>query len=253
MKKLGYLVLILGVTFIRTYAQSEPNTFTNSIEKAHKKQQFLSKKVLSYDIAVMFGGKNHLEAKVTQTVGGDKIKIEKSNGATILFDGNEVYATGISKEKLGGARFDIFTWPYFTNLPYKLNDKGTVWSNFETKPFYKKTFNTGKLSFTAGTGDAPDDWYIIYQNPTTKIVEGAAYIVSFGKGKEAAEKEPHAVKFNEFKSVSNIPIPVSWTFHLWTDKEGYGTQVGDVSLKNVLFLDEANFSKPENATKVVAP
>jgi len=116
-------------------------------------------------------------------------------------------------------------------------------------------FYTAKLTFEKGTGDAPDDWYIVYKNPKTNVLEGAAYIVSFGKGVEEAEKEPHAIKFNDFTIVEGIPLATNWTFHLWTDVDGYGGQIGEVKLKNIKFLEdtEALFNRPENSKLIGAP
>jgi len=104
-----------------------------------------------------------------------------------------------------------------------------------TKIWGEAIFYTAKLTFEKGTGDAPDDWYIVYKNPKTNVLEGAAYIVSFGKGVEEAEKEPHAIKFNDFTIVEGIPLATNWTFHLWTDVDGYGGQIGEVKLKNIKF------------------
>ncbi len=253
MKKSLFILGISSLFSLGMNAQSNAASFTSSIEQVHQKEAFFKKKGLTYDIDIKFGGQPYLNGKVTQTTGGDKIKIEKSDGSTILYDGTNVVASGIDKEKLGGARFDIFTWPYFTGFPYKLNDPGTQWSEFGKKAWGNHQLNTAKLTFVSGTGDAPDDWYVVYQNPTTKILEGAAYIVSFGKGKEAAEKEPHAVKYSNFISVDGIPIPTKWTYHMWTPEKGYGQQIGEATLNNVLFLETADFSKPQNALEVVAP
>lgn len=251
MKKLAILIFVLG--FTQVHSQTDATSFTGLSETAHKKDLFSSKKILTYDIAIEFGGQPRLNGKITQTTGGDKIKIEKTSGAIIVFDGTNVMASGIEKEKLQRARFDVFTWAYFIGLPFKLNDKGTQWSEFGEKPWGNHQLNTAKLTFESGTGDAPDDWYVVYQNSTTKIIEGAAYIVSFGKGREAAEKKPHAVKYTNYVSVGGVPIPTKWTFHMWTPEKGYGAQIGEVVLSNVIFLENADFYTLRKAIKVDMP
>ena len=224
--------------------------FTKEIEVTHKKVDFMSNEIVSYDLVVQFGDKEYLAAKFTQTVSGSKIKMERTNGETVIYDGTEVY-TNKADANLSKDRFDIFTWPYFVTIPYKLNDEGTVWSDFQDKSFYGETVPTGKLSFEANVGDAPDDWYVVYKDAKNYLV-GAAYIVSFGKGKEAAEKEPHAVKYTNFSEVNGIPFAKDWTYHLWTTETGFGDQIGEATLTNVIFskANDTLFKKPENTTLV---
>lgn len=246
-KKIVLAILLFQVTIFT--AQEKPQ-FTSSIEEAHKKEAFMSQKYLKYTIDITFGGKQHLKGEITQETGGGKIKIEKQDGSLIIFDGKEVYSLGIKEEDMGAARFDIFTWSYFLGLPYKLNDQGTIWSNFEENKWGTKNFDTGKLTFESGTGDAPDDWYIIYKNPETNMLGGAAYIVTFGKGKEKAEKEPHAIKYNKIKLIKSIPIATNWTFYMWSLKKGYEKVIGEVKLSNIKFINEAEFIVPQKAKKV---
>lgn len=249
--------LITSVVFFTAvslgFAQNSTDAFVSSVEKTHQKEAFLNKEAVTMNIDVKFGGQDYLKGTLTQTTGGGKIKIEKTDGSVIMFDGSKVYAKGIAEDKLAGARFDIFTWSYFLSLPYKLNDKGTKWSEAVSKKWGETFYNTAKLSFESGTGDAPDDWYVLYQNPETKVLEGAAYIVSYGKGKEAAEKEPHAIKYDGFKTVGVVPFATSWSFHMWNDKEGYGKQIGSVELSNVKFTTIPDLKIPNDAVVVEAP
>lgn len=232
------------------------NSFTQSIEKAHNKEIFLNKNAVSYEVEVAFGGNTILEGTITQLTNGGKIRIDKKDGTKIIFDGNQAFLCPKDKQD-PMARFHIFTWSYFFSFPYKLNDEGTKWGSVVNKNWgnMKFMYPTSKLTFAKGTGDAPDDWYVLYKNPNTDILEGSAYIVSFGKGVKEAEKEPHAIKFNDFITIENVPFATNWTFHLWNDSEGYGDQIGEVKLSNIKFLENtrALFNKPENSILIEAP
>lgn len=219
--------------------------FTQSIEQAHKIKSFLSHKVVQYNIELAFGGNPRLNASITQTTDGSKIKIENKNGSTIYFDGTNVY--GFPKEaNFKGARFDIFTWSYFFALPYKLNDQGTTWGKVKNHKWGESEYSTSKLSFAAEVGDTPDDWYLVYKNPQTALLEGAAYIVSFGKELTKAEANPHAIKYANFTTVEGIPFATQWTFHNWSLEKGYTDLLGEGIIADIKFTDAplTFFAKP---------
>ncbi|WP_010181141.1 DUF6503 family protein [Aquimarina agarilytica] len=228
--------------------------FTQKIELTHKKEAYLNHKAISFDINVKFGGKDYLSGTLTQLTNGTKIRLDNKNTTKVIYNGDDVFICPKTAE-IGGSRFDIFTWSYFFNLPYKLNDPGTIWSTPTKKPLNGSLHQTEKLSFETGIGDAPDDWYIVYKNAIDNTLAGAAYIVSFGKDLAAAEKEPHSIKFNNYQNVDGIPISKKWTFHNWNEKDGYGDQIGEATISNVKFLDVDNalFAKPEDSKPVLAP
>ncbi len=228
--------------------------FTQKIEEIHKKEAYLNHKAVSFDIDIKFGGKDYLTGTLTQLTDGTKIRLDNKNNTKVIYNSEEVFICPKNAE-IGGSRFDIFTWSYFFNLPYKLNDPGTIWSSPLKRPLNGSLHQTEKLSFTPGTGDAPDDWYVVYKNQIDHTLAGTAYIVSFGKDLATAEKEPHAIKYNNYQNVDGIPISKKWTFHNWNDKEGYGDQIGEVTISNVKFLNAENslFAKPEDSKVVPAP
>lgn len=233
----------------------EGNLFTNSIEAAHKKQAYLEKDMLQFDIQVSFGGNIILDATLTQYTDGSKIRIDNRDQSYIVFDGDQVLMSP-ANANAGMARFHIFTWSYFLNLPYKLNDKGTIWSEVTNRVWGEaQTFTSSKLTFNNGVGDAPDDWYIVYKHPNTDILEGAAYIVTFGKVVAEAEKEPHAIKYDNFQYVADIPIATNWTFHMWEEAKGYGDKIGEATISNISFLDKnaSLFQQPDSFQVVKAP
>jgi len=232
----------------------EITPFTRKIEDAHKKDFFMNKKAIQYDIAIAFGGKSRMEATITQLTDGTKIRIDNKSGKKIVFDGKEVFA--ISEDSLsGGERFDIFTWSYFFAMPYKLNDEGTNWGKESKAKWGESLYDVSKLSFDKGIGDSSKDWYQVYKNPETDVMEGAAYIVSFGKDLEKAESDPHSIRFSDFVTVEGVPFASTWSFHNWNMEQGYTDALGVAKLSNLKFvsLSKGLFDKSENAILVPKP
>ncbi|MBF4985270.1 heat-shock protein Hsp90 [Nonlabens mediterrranea] len=229
--------------------------FTAAIEMAHKKDLFLEKDAIQYDFSVAFGGNTIFEGVVTQETDGSMIHMTKENGSVIVFDGNQVYATDAEDLKNPMTRFHIFTWPYFFSMPYKLNDKGTIWEEEEMMTWGDASFPTARLSFENGVGDTSEDWYEVYKNPDNNVLAGVAYIVSYGKGVEEAEKEPHAAKYNELTTIDGVPFATNWSFHNWTSQDGYTDQIGLATIKNIKFVNKEKsfYAQPDGAGVVSMP
>lgn len=249
MKNNFILSICLFLSFFgKQYAQNESNdgkSFTTSIEKAHEQDKFNSNNAVAYTLKLSFGGSPRIDAKITQLTDGSKIRIDYADGKTVIFDGSQVYGFPKTAD-FKGARFDIFTWSYFFALPYKLNDGGTNWANTEKHKWGGTDYPTNKLTFNDGVGDTPDDWYIIYKNPESSLLEGAAYIVSYGKDLAKAEADPHAIKYANFTTTNEVPFATQWTFHNWNLEKGYTDQLGEGTLSNIEFVkkEASFFAKP---------
>lgn len=234
----------------------EINEFTAAIEMAHKKDAFLDKDAVQYDFSVAFGGNTIFEGVITQETDGSMIHMMKKDGSIIVFDGDKVFASNEADLTNPMTRFHIFTWPYFFSMPYKLNDAGTIWEDEKAMTWGGDTaFPTARLSFENGVGDTSEDWYEVYKNPETNVLAGVAYIVSYGKGVEAAEKEPHAAKYNELTMVDDVPFATNWSFHNWNPEDGYTNQIGLATIKNIQFVNKEDsfYAQPDGAGEVAMP
>lgn len=210
-------------------------TPVETIENAYNKDVFLSNEAIELDMVISFGGKERLNGKMTYLTNSTKGKIELKDGTFIYFDGEKVFhSPNLINDKV--ARFDAYTWMYFLLFPTKLSDQGTIWSNVEVSKLNDKTYNTQRLTFEANTGDAPDDWYIVYSHPKTNMIDYAAYIVTVNKSTEAAESDPHAIGYSNYKKIDGVPIAHNWEFYEWSKDAGLGKVIGNTTINNVKFV-----------------
>ncbi|RZS93118.1 DUF6503 family protein [Aquimarina brevivitae] len=226
---------------------------TQNVEKAHKKEAFLEKTAISFDIVVRFGNSTVLDGKITQLTNSTKIRIDKKDGTKLIYNGEKVMLYP-ADAKYSNARFDIFTWSYFFAMPYKLNDPGVVMEVKKDRSLDNEIYTSAKLSFNKGTGDAPDDWYIIYVNPKNHVLTAAAYIVTFGPNNTVAkaERDPHMIIYKDYAMVNDIPISTQWDFYEWKDGEGKNKKLGEAMLTNVGFIENAAslFEEPDDYKEV---
>ncbi len=229
-------------------AVSPAVAFAQGIERAHNKTDWDSNKAVSFDIVLKFGGQERLNAKITSLTNSTKVRVDKNNNTQLIYDGNNVYLCPENAEPKG-ARFDMFTWQYFFALPFKLTDPGTNWEGLESVEMDGNTYDLGKLSFGDNIGDAPDDWYVVYQERETGLLHAAGYIVTFGTDQEKAEEDPHAIVYSYYKVINGIPVATKWTFHNWNLKDGFGEQLGEATLSNITFFNAEDklFEKPKDS------
>ncbi len=229
--------------------------FAASIEQAHGASAWRARRALQSSIVVQFGSATAIDGTMLMETNGARSRFELKDGTILVFDGDHAWVSPAAAS-FARARFHTRTWPYFLAAPMKLRDPGTTLELSGSRDLFGKACATAKLSFEAGVGDSPDDWYVIYQDPETKRLSGLAYVVTYGKSLEEAEKEPHAVRYENFVTVDGVMIPTEWSFWLWSEAEGfYGNPIGKVTLSDVRFADppDSAFAKPEDAKEDTMP
>lgn len=233
--------------------QAPKSMFVKQLETAHAVDKFYKNEAIAFDINLTWGGEPRLKGRITSMTNSTKVKMEKADGSTIIYDGNDVYFSPDTADA-GGARFAIFTWQYFVMAPFKYSDPGTNWEDMgKMKVSNDQVCEAAKLTFNSGVGDAPDDWYIAFRNPETNLTDGMAYIVTGGKkSQEEAEKRISAVTYHDYEVVNGVPIPMNMKFWYFDMEKGLQNQKGAATVSNIEFLTEekANFEVPKNSKPV---
>lgn len=235
--------------------RAEPSVpIVQSMLDAHAVAAFQQKEAIAMDISLFWGGQQRMEARLTTLTNSGKIRMDRADGTSLIYDGEQVYLSPDTAQ-WPRARFDIFTWHYFMMAPFKFNDPGTNWEDMGTMPLDSTTSDmpAAKLTFSSGTGDAPDDWYITYQDTQSELLKGMAYIVTYSSTQEEAEEEPHAIEYADYQSVDGIPVSREWHFRMWSEEEGMGAQIGRAVISNVSFVSDPDFTVPQGAKVVPAP
>lgn len=229
--------------------------FATPIERAHGIGSWQSKDVLSAKIEVKFGENTALNGEMIMETTGGKRRLELEDGTIAVFDGEHAWVSP-DTSAMEMARFHLLTWPYFLAAPMKLQDPGTKLEDKGKLPLGDKEYPAAKLTFENGTGDTPDDWYVLYRDPDNDRLHAMGYIVTYGKGKEKASEEPHAIVYNDYKEVEGVQIPTLWNFYMWSEEEGISDEkIAEVALKDPKFVEvpENAFTKPAGAVEAKLP
>ena len=164
------------------------------------------------------------------------------------WDGEQAWITpGDTAHFAYNTRFWSLTPIYFLGQPFVFDGEGVQLERLPDQTFNGQSYNAVKVSFAAGTGDAPDDYYIAYFDPTTKRQEVIRYIVSypgyFEKGKHLPEK---FMTLHDFQTVDGITLPTAYRTH-WTVDNQPGEHITDIAVSQIKFMPDlptAHFEAP---------
>lgn len=151
-------------------------------------------------------------------------------------------------------RFWSLTPYFFMAQPFVLEGKGTNLELLDQVEFKENLYDVVKVTFEAGTGDAPDDYYVLYFNTKSSKLEVIRYVVSypgyFEKGKHTPEK------FMELlgeQTVDGITFPKNYKTYWLTEKNTPGEHITDIKLSEIEFLPEleSSYFEVPNDAKVL--
>ena len=256
---LGLLAAALSMGFPGRIAlavePAEAAAFAASIEAAHGKGPWAAAKALQARLSLTFGGRPALAGTILFRTNLAASRIELEDGTVAVFDGASAWVAP-SSSKLERARFHLLTWPYFAALPMKLRDPGTHLRALGKRSLRGKPYEASRLTFDPGVGDTPDDWYVLYRDPSSGRLAAAAYIVTYGKEAAAASKEPHAITYEDYVPVGGAQVATTWKFWHWSEQGGItGQPIGGGKLSDLKFIEPAPdaFARPAAAREDKLP
>ena len=175
-------------------------------------------------------------------------------GATARFgyNGEAAWITPAKDAFPSGPRFWSTTPFYFVGIPFVLADEGAVYTRLPDAPLDGAPHALVKVSYAPGTGDSPDDYYVLYLAPKTNRVAAIRYVVAypgyFAKGMHSPEK---LMRYGEQKTIDGLTIATRYATHAWgQDTQNIGVVVTEIRVDNVAFgatLEGARFDPPAGA------
>ncbi len=229
------------------------SNFVEKIRKAHNTDRFFQKEAISFDIETMVNGKSMMATLTTKTNSG-KMRLQYADGKTVVYDGKKIWCNAAEVTGDKQARFDIFMWQYFFMAAFKMDDAGTNWQLSTDKILDNNDYARAKLTFKNGTGDTPNDWFLVHRNKATDFLEAMAYIVTFGsKSISEAEKRPNGITYNDFTTVEGIRFATTWQFSKWSEQRGFYEPKGSAKIKNIRFIKPSaeTFAPPSGSKEIM--
>ncbi|MFQ5568094.1 MAG: hypothetical protein ACE5G0_00380 [Rhodothermales bacterium] len=149
------------------------------------------------------------------------------------------------------ARFWALTPYYFIGVPFVLGDPGVVLHPDGEMDFEDRTYDLVRVTFEAGTGDAPDDYYVVLIDRQTRRIGGMRYVVSYpGFFPEGGHSAESFIVYDGEQEIDGILFPQTFRTFQWSDEDGPGALKTETSLTDVAFRPNTSddaFHVPEGA------
>jgi len=170
----------------------------------------------------------------------------------IAWDGERAWSA-LEDNAAVPARFWALTPFYFTAMPFVLADPGVKLELVEDDPAAAGfgPADVVRVTFEAGTGDAPEDYYVVYFDKADHHMLGLRYVVSwkpFVAPKNLAHTPEKLVVYSQPIEVGGIKVAGTQTFYAFDGKRG--DRVTTATVRDVAFpatFDPATLSMPDGA------
>ena len=169
---------------------------------------------------------------------------------TIGAQGRDVWITPDTSAYDGNARFYSSLYFYFFAIPYVLADPGANAERLPARTLDGTTYDVVKVSYDAGVGDSPDDYYIAHFDQTTGQLGFILYTVTFGK--DGPNERFGSLKYDAWQTVGGVEVPAQFTSYRWdAENETFGARRGTTRFENVRLdparPDASAFAPPPGA------
>jgi len=148
-------------------------------------------------------------------------------------------------------RFWALTPYYFLGQPFILDGEGVKLEKLTDKTHKDIAYDAIKVTFAEGTGDAPDDYYVLYFGKDNHKLAVIRYIVSypqyFPEGGHLPEK---LMEIQGTTVVNGIELATGYHTHWLTENEQAGDHITTITVDNISFAPETEnsyFEMPEGS------
>ncbi len=171
---------------------------------------------------------------------------------TFGWDGETAWQHGNDGEIPINPRFWSLTPYYFVGIPFVLGDEGVELRLDGTATFEDRDCQLVRVGFADGTGDAPDDAYVVYVDQATKRVVALRYVVSYpGFFPDGGHGPWKLMAYDGTQQVAGLKLPERFRTWTWNDAAGRGELVTKTTLSELAVRSGATldgFAMPEGAT-----
>ncbi|HBQ10870.1 MAG TPA: hypothetical protein DEF51_06680 [Myxococcales bacterium] len=177
---------------------------------------------------------------------------EVDGDARFGFDGSQAWIVPSLDAFPSSPRFWATTPYYFVGIPFVLADPGARYERLEDAALDGVAHQVVRVTYEEGTGDSPDDYYVIYVHPETHRVSAIRYVVAypayFPEGGHTPEK---LMRYEDLREVDGLWLAHGLDTYRWDpETQTAGELVTDIVVADYRLgqtFPASRFAPPEGA------
>jgi hypothetical protein len=217
---LGAMILSLIISFYNRLCASpekrSPEIIAAMISAHGGMEKWKSAPTVSFeDQFLQAGAPKPMSSHVTVEQGRRRAYLDfPESNARIAWNGKEAWSENWKAPI--PPRFLALLNYYFLNLPWLSSDPGVHLSEPGKAKLWDDPaeYTTVKMTFGAGVGDTPDDYYILYIDPKNHRLKACEYIATYAAVVPPGSKPtPHILVYENFATIGGLLVPTRYSIY----------------------------------------
>jgi hypothetical protein len=194
------------------------------------------------------GAPKPMISKVTVEQGRRRAYIDfPESNARIAWNGKEAWSENWKAPI--PPRFLALLNYYFLNLPWLTQDRGVNFGEpAKAKLWDDPTeYTTVKMTFNAGVGDTPDDYYVLFIDSKSHQLKACEYIATYAaiQPPDTKASPPHILVYENFATIDGLVVPTRYSIYDKSHKLVASCQIRNWSFKKP--FDSTRMTKSPSA------
>jgi len=151
--------------------------------------------------------------------------------------------------------FDMKFWAttpyYFLGQPFLFDGAGVLLEKKDDVTFKGRACDVVKVTFEPGTGDAPDDYYVLYFGKDDHKLAVIRYIVSYPEYfKDGGHNPEKLMEIPSTAVVDGVELATAYRTYMLTEDQQAGKHVTNINVSRIAFdpeVRDAYFDSPAGA------
>jgi hypothetical protein len=145
-----------------------------------------------------------------------QVELGEGADAELGWDGRHAWILPRADAFPSPARFWATTPYYFVGIPWVLADPGTRFERLPDLPLDGRATRVVKVGFEPGTGDSPDDYYVLHLDPDTGAVLALRYVVAYpGFFPAGAHSPEKLMRYSERRRIGGLDLAHRYDTFAW--------------------------------------
>lgn len=164
--------------------------------------------------------------------------------ATFGWDGERAWIAPSAEAFPSPARFWALTPYYFVGMPFVVADPGTRYELLEPAELDGQTYRLVKITYEDGTGDSPEDYYILYIHPESYELAALRYVVAYpGFFPEGGHTPEKLMRYTDYQRAGELQLAGTLDTYAYEPGEdgqpgSVGEKVTEISVTSIALGDE---------------